>query len=59
MEKVSSVATALVMDNRGAGRSDNLPDLRSTSWPRTPMPYWPSGALPAHIVGSSMGGYVP
>jgi 3-oxoadipate enol-lactonase len=58
--KVSSVATVLVMDNRGAGRSDKpagpysidqlAEDAHAVLAQRS--------ALPAHIVGSSMGGYV-
>jgi 3-oxoadipate enol-lactonase len=58
--KVSSVATVLVMNNRGAGRSDKpagpysigqlAEDAHAVLAERS--------ALPAHIVGSSMGGYV-
>jgi pimeloyl-ACP methyl ester carboxylesterase len=60
VETVSSVATALVMDNRGAGRSDKpagpysidqlAEDAHAVLAHRS--------ALPAHIVGSSMGGYI-
>ncbi|HWM05804.1 MAG TPA: alpha/beta hydrolase [Actinophytocola sp.] len=60
VETVSSVATALVMDNRGAGRSDKpagpysidqlADDAHAVLAQRS--------ALPAHVVGSSMGGYI-
>ena len=60
MDEVSSVATVLLMDNRGAGRSDKpegpysidqlADDAHAVLAQRS--------ALPAHIVGSSMGGYV-
>lgn len=58
--KVSSVATAILMDNRGAGRSDKpagpysieqlAADAHAVLVQRS--------ARPAHVVGASMGGYI-
>jgi 3-oxoadipate enol-lactonase len=60
VEQISSVARVLTVDNRGAGRSDkpagpySIRQLAEDAYAVLAQ----RSALPAHIVGGSMGGYV-